>query len=72
MTCSTKGARRVTRPAGPLPLAGDSPPGYQGTAFTVASGHCTDVPASFNDQASSLQLDRRHRSTRPASPSSLR
>ncbi|WP_042417620.1 peptidase inhibitor family I36 protein [Streptacidiphilus anmyonensis] len=34
-----------------------SQPGFQGVTFTVEPGHCTDVPASFNDQASSLMLD---------------
>ncbi|GAA1959895.1 peptidase inhibitor family I36 protein [Catenulispora subtropica] len=39
------------------PITLYSQPGFQGVTFTVASGHCTDVPAPFNDQASSLMLD---------------
>ncbi|GAA1935824.1 peptidase inhibitor family I36 protein [Kitasatospora viridis] len=31
--------------------------GYEGQSITVNPGHCTDVPAWFNDQASSVQLD---------------
>ncbi|WP_152627228.1 peptidase inhibitor family I36 protein [Streptacidiphilus melanogenes] len=34
-----------------------SQPSFHGVAFTVAPDHCTDVPALFNDQASSLMLD---------------
>ncbi|MEV7600506.1 peptidase inhibitor family I36 protein [Kitasatospora sp. NPDC089797] len=34
-----------------------SQPAYEGTSFTVPSGHCTDVPAAFNDQTSSMMLN---------------
>ncbi len=34
-----------------------SEPGFEGQTFTVDPGHCTDVPATFNDQTSSLMLD---------------